>query len=85
VAKELILSDVRIEHFDQPGKRPAKRVRASVGETVVELSVTFGADDGPRLSMTREHLQAQLDAARERARAEALWQEQVRLAVKDLV
>lgn len=85
MSKLLILDDVSVEHSVIPGVRPARRVRASVGETVVELTVTFGAEDGPRPAVTPEYVQAQLDAAKQRAREEALWQEQIRLAVQNLV
>jgi len=85
MAKTLTLDDVAVEHSAVPGVRPAKRVRASVGETSVELTVTFGAENGPRPEVTPEYVQAQLDATKDRARKEALWQEQVRLAVQNLV
>jgi len=66
------------------GDCPAREITAQAGQTVVRLRHIFGAADGPRPEMTVEQLQADLDAARQRAATEAAWREDVRIKVEQL-
>jgi len=75
---------VEIEEIESIGKAPGKRLRATVGETTVEVALTFAAEDGPRPEVTVEQLQADLDAARQRLAAEAVWREQLREGIGNL-
>lgn len=75
---------VEIEETALPGSRPGKHLRATVGETIVELAVTFGAEDGPRPDVTVEQLQSDLDAARQRVASEAVWREDLRVKLEQI-
>jgi len=81
---ELRGKTIEIEETRLPGSRPGKHLRATAGETTVELAVTFGAEDGPRPDVTVEQLQADLDAARQRVAAEAAWRENLRLKLEQV-
>jgi hypothetical protein len=66
------------------GNRPRKEIEARAGQTVVRLRHTFGAADGPRPVVTVEQLQADLDAARQRAATEAAWREDLRMKLEQV-
>jgi hypothetical protein len=75
---------VTIETSDVASGVPAKNLRATVGDVVCESRVTFGAMDGPRLEVTAEQLQADLDNARQKLAEEAAWQAELRTLVSQL-
>jgi len=81
---ELRGKTIEIEETPLDGSLPGKRLRAMMGQTTVELAVTFGAEDGLRPDVTVEQLQADLDAARQRVAAEAAWHEDLRLKLEQL-
>lgn len=64
------------------GECPGREIEARAGETVVRMRHTFGAADGPRVAVTVEQLQSDLDAARQRAATEAAWREDLRLKLE---
>ena len=66
------------------GEALGREITAQVGQTVVKLRHTFGADDGPRVALSVEDLQAQIDAARQAAANEAAWREDLRVKLEQL-
>lgn len=68
---------VDVEDFDLPqmaGEAPTKRLTATVGGITVETTLTAGAADGPRPTLTLAQVQKDLDDARQRLAEEAAWQ-----------
>jgi hypothetical protein len=75
---------VTVTETKLPGEIPACEIVAQAGETTVRLRHTFGAIDGPRAEITTEQLQADLDAARQRAANEAAWREDLRVKLEQV-
>ena len=74
------VEDVEIEHI-----MAAREIRATVGSTTVVSTVTFGGGiDGPRVKMTLEQLQKDLDTARQKTAEEAAHRENVRILMKQV-
>jgi hypothetical protein len=81
IAKHMVcVEDAEIDHIIA-----AREIRAIVGNTTVVSRVTFGGGiDGPRVNMTIEQLQKDLDTARQKAAEEAAHRENVRELMKQV-
>lgn len=77
---------VDVTHADHPTAANSIVITAVCGSTSIEMSHTFGANDGDRLQVPDvAMLQASLDAARQRAADEADWRETMTIAKAQLV
>ncbi len=68
---------VQVTDTDVAGVSPARLLEATVGSSTVKRTITFGAIDGPRPTVTLSQLQQDLNTARRRVAEEAAWKEEL--------